>query len=1035
MFSFTAQQTASPPSSTSLPEHWQFVPPPTDGPNTRARRAKVQMPYSGTAAPLSVELASRGPGSGREETGVSLRVEGEQGEGERRAWEQQPGQEYYYAPGPPTADGAQTFFAIDPTLEYDPSSLVTLPYTPAPESVAEFPPSSFAFMHHPAPPSLQQADRRLFSTSSVIDYGSPPTSPILAPIDSSQTPSTKAGSSGAESLATGMGLTKEEWLRLGGFEEPAQAEPALPVPPAPSFEQCAGTREAEPFAVSYGQAPSRSAHPLGARNFPPPSPAYELPVPPASAPAASTYLLPPLTAQPDFSFPSAISDELPIPPPLPDSPLVSRAPARSTKRRAPSPSFAVRHRPSPYPTSSSSYSLPTPPSGSSPSASSSLLAPPQPPPLSRNLTPISNAIANYREMPTPSAPPPSAPQVEGKRKSHRRRVSANHIPRPRNAFILFRSHAVSNGLIPKSMGITDHKNISQIVGSVWRGLSDEERKEWDDLAQEEKRQHAEKYPEYRFQPKSKGKRAPVGEGKKAKAKAAREALERAREDGLEAAAGSSNADRDADGDDEGDNDSDYEETRPRTSGRRKSVVSAASRSPAKPFVEGAESRQQRRMELIGQAMLEGEDDDRILQRVDEEMEKEDQALYAGDIAVSSPVKRASPSKRATVTPRKTLSAVQRSNNALPSPADILVNPISPTSSSSTLSPLRHSPYAAATQRRNNPIPTSPTSSASPSPKRMQHPGGLRGAGSPPSSGRHPLSRSHPAPQHDSSEHDLPAARRTKKAGAYGGLGVSPSTFVLPPSSSTPNLYRSDSSNAPYAPQSGFEQPLFAGPTDSRNFSLGKWELRKPSTAAGSRREVLARQEEEGASTSGWLDRAAGGGAGGGGRVPSFAINPKDFLLETGLDGDNDDDDYSLSGYDAASTVSGSAPSIWTAGSSSSASVYSGYEPSLSSVATSISRSPPKQPLFRRDPSLPSALLPSSSTSNDPFCASPYQSTFAAVAEEHPPDLFHFGSVDLFAKPPPALTPSRSTSAATLVGGEQGGNAGLGIDFGNEESRR
>ncbi|TNY21715.1 high mobility group box domain-containing protein, partial [Rhodotorula diobovata] len=76
--------------------------------------------------------------------------------------------------------------------------------------------------------------------------------------------------------------------------------------------------------------------------------------------------------------------------------------------------------------------------------------------------------------------------------------SPNHVPRPRNAFILFRSHAVTAELIPRSMGIT---NISQVIGSVWRGLSPVERKKWEDLAEEEKRLHKERYPDYVFRPK------------------------------------------------------------------------------------------------------------------------------------------------------------------------------------------------------------------------------------------------------------------------------------------------------------------------------------------------------------------------------------------------------------------------------------------------------------------------------------------------------------------------------------------------------
>ncbi|KAM0751909.1 hypothetical protein T439DRAFT_287989, partial [Meredithblackwellia eburnea MCA 4105] len=77
-------------------------------------------------------------------------------------------------------------------------------------------------------------------------------------------------------------------------------------------------------------------------------------------------------------------------------------------------------------------------------------------------------------------------------------MSLTHIPRPRNAFILFRSHAVSTNLIPRDLGVTDHKNISKIVGEVWRGLSSEERGVWELMAEEEKRVHRERWPGYKY---------------------------------------------------------------------------------------------------------------------------------------------------------------------------------------------------------------------------------------------------------------------------------------------------------------------------------------------------------------------------------------------------------------------------------------------------------------------------------------------------------------------------------------------------------
>ncbi|GAA5839642.1 hypothetical protein JCM11251_003566 [Rhodosporidiobolus azoricus] len=1069
------QQIASPPSSTSLPEHWQFVPPPTDGPNTRARRARGQLPYSGTSAPLPVELVSRVHGGSQ--GGRTVRKGADDGS----PWEAtQPDQQYWYAPGPPTANG-ETFFAIDPSLEFDPISLSSLPYT-APMSVSEYSISSQSFpaltsqsrpidlsaqrpssrpplFRASSPSPTRREDRRLVSSWTVVDHGSPPSSPPLLPV--SETPVDSA------SFATGMNISKEEWLRLGGFGtgEGEEAEQLFSLPPASTFSTAPDGANAY---AAYGAGPSYSARPLGASSFPPHSPAYQGASLPASAPPASTFILPPPPNLAGMPYPSVLSDadELPIPPQSAQGDLgallSSRPPTRSSARRAPSPLVSRRSRPAPYPTSSSSsITLAAPELARCPSSSSNDSAG-----AVRTLTPVSAAFALRHNYPIPSAPPPPASSASTdasglpfkKKKSHTRKVSVNHIPRPRNAFILFRSHAVQSGLIPKSMGISDHKHISQIVGSVWRGLSDEERKQWDDLAEEEKRQHKEKYPDYVFKPKQKGQRAPVGQGKKTLARAARMEAERAREEALAGTTG-----LDADGEHEGHDDSDYEKShKPRPSRRRTRAATAQ--------LEDENFRNSRRMELIGQAMLEGEDDDRILQRVDEEIERENQALYGSDTPVASsscfsPVKpvRRSPQRPPAATPRKTRRLAKqqltRSSPASNSAGDILVEsrPASPATSAS-LTPTRHSPYHVATAHRRHALPASPASSTSPSPKRMQQPDFLRGAGSPPNSaGRHPLSRSHPAlpvPHKETlQEDDLPAARRSRKADAYSGLGVAPSTFVLPPTpfsdrmpSPTPTLYQSSAS--PELRGAGLDQPLFAGPTDSRDFSLGRWELRKPSTAAISKREALARQEEEdeesgaGAglgSTAGWLDRAASGA--GQQRISSaFAIDPKEFLVASGLEGEEDSLYPATStavdeGWETTSVLSApTSSSAWA--SSYAASTFSGYEPSLSSFTTvshtnpRSSRSPPKPSLFRRDPSLPSAIL-ASAASSDPFCSPPFSSTFAGstVAEPSIVEVFHFGSVDLFAKPPPALGGSTgSRSASSEESGSLRERIGAGISY-------
>ncbi|CAO1631860.1 unnamed protein product [Parajaminaea phylloscopi] len=83
--------------------------------------------------------------------------------------------------------------------------------------------------------------------------------------------------------------------------------------------------------------------------------------------------------------------------------------------------------------------------------------------------------------------------------SHAKKRAPGHIPRPRNAFILFRSHAVRTGLVPKDME-RDHRNISRIVSLMWNSLSESDRETWQQEAQKEKEQHALLYPDYKYRP-------------------------------------------------------------------------------------------------------------------------------------------------------------------------------------------------------------------------------------------------------------------------------------------------------------------------------------------------------------------------------------------------------------------------------------------------------------------------------------------------------------------------------------------------------
>lgn len=85
--------------------------------------------------------------------------------------------------------------------------------------------------------------------------------------------------------------------------------------------------------------------------------------------------------------------------------------------------------------------------------------------------------------------------------SHARRQSVHHIKRPCNAFILFRSHAVTTNLVPKEVE-RDHRNISRIISHMWHNLNADERKMWEMQADIEKQRHRQQHPNYKYRPSS-----------------------------------------------------------------------------------------------------------------------------------------------------------------------------------------------------------------------------------------------------------------------------------------------------------------------------------------------------------------------------------------------------------------------------------------------------------------------------------------------------------------------------------------------------
>ncbi|KAJ7153016.1 hypothetical protein C8R46DRAFT_480069 [Mycena filopes] len=104
-------------------------------------------------------------------------------------------------------------------------------------------------------------------------------------------------------------------------------------------------------------------------------------------------------------------------------------------------------------------------------------------------------------IPSEDLPLPTAPRPFSTKKSHARKQPLGHIPRPRNAFILFRCDYGRQN--PRKGKDRDQNDLSRVVGTMWRNMTVEQRAPWVFMADEEKRKHAALYPGYKYIPRNK----------------------------------------------------------------------------------------------------------------------------------------------------------------------------------------------------------------------------------------------------------------------------------------------------------------------------------------------------------------------------------------------------------------------------------------------------------------------------------------------------------------------------------------------------
>ncbi|KAI0063735.1 hypothetical protein BV25DRAFT_354197 [Artomyces pyxidatus] len=135
----------------------------------------------------------------------------------------------------------------------------------------------------------------------------------------------------------------------------------------------------------------------------------------------------------------------------------------------------------------------------------------RPPPLmmtytfGNDLTPITYStdptrfeVISEEDAPHICAPAPGE-DATATRASHAKKRDASYIPRPPNAFILFRSSFIKSQQIPGKIE-GNHSTLSKIIGIVWKTLPREEREHWEAEAVKAQAEHRARYPHWRFRP-------------------------------------------------------------------------------------------------------------------------------------------------------------------------------------------------------------------------------------------------------------------------------------------------------------------------------------------------------------------------------------------------------------------------------------------------------------------------------------------------------------------------------------------------------
>lgn len=109
--------------------------------------------------------------------------------------------------------------------------------------------------------------------------------------------------------------------------------------------------------------------------------------------------------------------------------------------------------------------------------------------------PPSGADASFEPILFPS----SGSGCPTRRPTHGKKRGEDHIPRPPNAFILFRSSFIKSQHVSTEVE-TNHSTLSKIIGLTWQNMPPDERQVWHAKAKKALEEHRKKWPQYAFRP-------------------------------------------------------------------------------------------------------------------------------------------------------------------------------------------------------------------------------------------------------------------------------------------------------------------------------------------------------------------------------------------------------------------------------------------------------------------------------------------------------------------------------------------------------